>query len=347
MVKREAQDAYFGAKLFYNGLMFFTIGIFFFYDNNLQKAMFSLDLLYVIPYLALFGLSYYLYQICGQNPGFLESSGAPDSGQLNLSMSKTDPRGGTESLLQPSTGHSQSDDLEKGGQEVLQEVNERKESTRKPKKARNQDTTDGLFPERRYCDICEAVQPYRTKHCDKCERCIHKFDHHCFWIGGCVGELNHRKFWIFLFVQTLLEIWSYYIADSGMDASYNKGLQKVNTGNKGETSPYTSSEYGAFTVLTILIFLTIIFTGVLLGFHTFLILTNQTTWEYAKKDRISYLKIYPKSIYPFSQGLVENIKLIFFHHNIIRDWELPDMDSVSYRRKKGFNWCENEYWSCC
>jgi len=201
------------------------------------------------------------------------------------------------------------------------------------------------MPEQRFCDKCETTQPYRTKHCDQCERCVHKFDHHCFWIGGCVGELNHRKFWLFLFFQSILEVWAYYIADSGMDASYNKGLLNMDTNSKEHKSPYTTTEYGAFTVLVVILILAFLFTAILCGFHTFLILTNQTTWEYAKKDRISYLKIYPRSFYPFSDGLWGNIKLIFLHGNQLRNWELPAYDFA--RQKRGFNWCENEYWVCC
>lgn len=50
------------------------------------------------------------------------------------------------------------------------------------------------IPERHFCEHCQYLQPYRTRHCHSCQACVAKFDHHCFWIGGCVGELNHRKF---------------------------------------------------------------------------------------------------------------------------------------------------------
>jgi len=54
------------------------------------------------------------------------------------------------------------------------------------------------MPERRFCEKCQMMMPYRTRHCKDCGRCVRKFDHHCFWLGGCVGELNHRKFWLML-----------------------------------------------------------------------------------------------------------------------------------------------------
>lgn len=61
-----------------------------------------------------------------------------------------------------------------------------------------------------------------------------------------------------------------------------------------------TKEYGAFLIFAILSFLFFIFTGVLLAYHTYLISTNQTTWEHSKSDTITYLRIYPKGFYPFN-----------------------------------------------
>lgn len=58
-------------------------------------------------------------------------------------------------------------------------------------------------PPRHYCQHCELLQPYRTRHCHQCQACVAKFDHHCFWIGGCVGELNHRTFFLTLALVSL------------------------------------------------------------------------------------------------------------------------------------------------
>lgn len=70
---------------------------------------------------------------------------------------------------------------------------------------------DEDFPIKRYCEKCDIVQEFRTKHCRDCEACVSKYDHHCFWLGGCVGELNHGSFWIFLFLMSIhLTIILYY-----------------------------------------------------------------------------------------------------------------------------------------
>lgn len=83
------------------------------------------------------------------------------------------------------------------------------------------------FPAKHFCRVCNIEQEYRTRHCHKCQKCIYKYDHHCFWIGlfdslilfridyyllgGCVGELNHRKFFLFLFFQSIVNIWSFFL----------------------------------------------------------------------------------------------------------------------------------------
>jgi palmitoyltransferase len=338
MVKQQAQDAAFGARLFYNGITILSVATFLYYDNNLQKSILEFDFLYFIPYFALLGISYYLYYACGENPGFIDlpkNSGA----HIELSVGHE----GNESLLPSEASSSSATGLaldhqtreDTIGKEDIQEI-----QTSKGDKPNNP-----MAPDLWFCDKCNLSQPYRSKHCNLCERCVHKFDHHCFWIGTCVGELNHRKFWIFLFFQSILELWSYYIADSGLDASYKIGAQNIKAGDTTGDSPYKTSEYGAFMTTTVVMIGTFVFTTVLLGFHTFLILTNQTTWEVSKRSRISYLKGYPSSFNPFSEGLLGNIKLIFLHGNRIKDWELPPIEN--FRRKKGFNWCDNKYWSCC
>jgi len=74
--------------------------------------------------------------------------------------------------------------------------------------------------------------------------------------------------------------------------------------------------------------------GLLCGYHAYLISTNQTTWEFARKTTISYLRIYPNGFRPFDKGIIENIKMSFFHKgqlrlinlNLVysaREWELP------------------------
>ena len=65
-----------------------------------------------------------------------------------------------------------------------------------------------------------------------------------------------------------------------------------------------------FMVVT---FLSTIFTGVLCGYHAYLILSGQTTWEHSGRMSITYLKPYKHGEMPFYKGIVGNIKSVFFN----------------------------------
>jgi len=77
-----------------------------------------------------------------------------------------------------STENNIDDEEEKQADRSREERINRQES---PKKLRK--SAHPLVPEQRFCEICNLIQPYRTKHCHLCERCINKFDHHCVWLG--------------------------------------------------------------------------------------------------------------------------------------------------------------------
>jgi len=90
---------------------------------------------------------------------------------------------------------------------------------------------------------------------------------------------------------------------------------------------YESGEYIFFMIIAFVIFVATLFTVrenfwednkfqvLLLAFHTLLIVTNQTTWEFTRKDTLNYLTIYPKNFHPFSKGFFGNLKLTFCHGN--------------------------------
>lgn len=190
------------------------------------------------------------------------------------------------------------------------------------------------FPPQRYCDICQMTQPYRTKHCRECDKCVRKYDHHCFWIGGCVGELNHRKFILFLLLKTFSLVLSFDVLVSGYDrANY------VNDKNQ------EFHQKGIFMVLGAIAAAFVFFSGLLLFYHIYLMMTNQTTWEHSRRPAISYLRVYPKSVFPFDYGIKQNMMQLLFHENKVREWVLRHPHLLKVRN--GFNYCENEYYNCC
>ncbi|CAD8210515.1 unnamed protein product [Paramecium octaurelia] len=194
---------------------------------------------------------------------------------------------------------------------------------------------ESQIPDRNFCQECKIIQPFRTKHCTKCKKCIPKYDHHCFWVGGCIGELNHRTFWLFLFFQCLL------CFDGLFQFNQQLGLYSIYEEEQSDNK----YQYQYFVIL---LFGTIsfgfgIFTGALFLYHTMLIITGQTTWEHTKRDKITYLKFYPKFYHPYNYGLIRNIRLTFFHRNVQSHWIPPQKDQI----QEQCNIFDNKYYSCC
>ncbi|CAG9331860.1 unnamed protein product [Blepharisma stoltei] len=176
-------------------------------------------------------------------------------------------------------------------------------------------------PPKNYCEDCKILKPYRTRHCYKCEECIAKFDHHCFWIGACVGEMNHFRFALYLIIESICFLWAAYNCLSGIsDNAWGFWLYLL--------SFFLCAGFGMLV------------TGLGL-FHIRLISQGLTTWEVMRKYKIDYLKPYPQNFNPFDEGFINNWR------STICDRELKEWTPPRPRPFYPFNWCENEYWSCC
>ncbi|KAG8065758.1 hypothetical protein GUJ93_ZPchr0004g40250 [Zizania palustris] len=141
------------------------------------------------------------------------------------------------------------------------------------------------------CPYCRLIQPPRTKHCHDCDKCVLQFDHHCVWLGTCIGKRNYCRFWWYIFEQTFLTAWTValyvQLFHRGVDVSWWKSLIGL--------------------VLLVALILVLIVLLLLLIFHTYLALTNQTTYEIARRKRISYLRGVPGKVHPFSKGICRNL----------------------------------------
>ncbi|KAK5577604.1 hypothetical protein RB653_002547 [Dictyostelium firmibasis] len=188
-----------------------------------------------------------------------------------------------------------------------------------------------------FCKKCLVDIPLRTKHCVKCNRCVLKYDHHCVFIGGCVGLNNHKSFLLFLLAESLLLL---------------LGLRIIVTGFVSENTP-KEWLFANIAIIppTLLIFGGLCMPLVLFFFHSFLVLTNQSSWEFNKYQRITYLKPFSKrGINPFDKGAWNNLKKFLKGNEKPSDWALLskyEVDQMKKKEENTFNFWNNKYYSCC
>ena len=75
-------------------------------------------------------------------------------------------------------------------------------------------------------------------------------------------------------------------------------------------------------IFVILLALFFIFTAILGTYHTYLLLSGQTTWEHASRSNITYMRIYPVGVLPFYTSILDNLRQVFFHGGKVQDWQL-------------------------
>ena len=206
------------------------------------------------------------------------------------------------------------------------------------------------------CEICKISNlPLRSHHCKKCGKCVMKYDHHCTFTGICIGENNHLNFLIFLFFLSI----TLFLALYGLFKTVRIFLTNNVYTRYTEIPPSLF-----FYIFFLLIFF--VYCMFLFFFHTYLISTNQTTYEIYHKEKCPYLEIFRKerkkilelrdievqdtyAYHPFDSGLSKNVKLClnkFWNDNYKINWDDIYFENLKtndvYR-----NFCDNEYWSCC
>ncbi|KAE9612919.1 putative protein S-acyltransferase [Lupinus albus] len=141
------------------------------------------------------------------------------------------------------------------------------------------------------CTYCNVEQPPRAKHCHDCDKCVLQFDHHCVWLGNCIGQGNHCLFWWYLCEETALCLWTGVLYISYLKAHIT----------------LVWWHDAIMILLLIALAISVIFLLLLLLFHSYLILTNQTTYELVRRRRITYLRGLPERVHPFSKGVCRNV----------------------------------------
>ena len=147
------------------------------------------------------------------------------------------------------------------------------------------------------CSKCQKLRPFRCHHCRFCEECIYRMDHHCSWIGNCVGDHNIRYFLLFIFSLSLSCL-----------------LGAVTQIPYERTTKITKALYTLECVLGI----TLLIYG---GSHFYLMITNQTTLEFA--GNLTFYFSQPKQIRkwitPYDWGWKKNVEMVLKYENV---WEL-------------------------
>jgi len=166
------------------------------------------------------------------------------------------------------------------------------------------------IPAKHFCDKCRNVQEYRTRHCHLCQVCVSKFDHHCFWSGCCIGEQNHRIYWTMLFFMAI----QHYLSLRYLWSSFGSKIIS-------HQAPLISVAVFMF-IVELLLFL---FAFLLTLYHSYLLSTNQTTWEHTKADTINYMQVYPPKYFPFDRGVFNNLKMCILPGPSPHIYDLPDI----------------------
>ena len=134
-------------------------------------------------------------------------------------------------------------------------------------------------------------------------------------------------------------IWSYTVFLSSFFGDvFINGLHNFRSSLQWHMSFEHWIKSNAFNLLCfVIIILATMAATMLLCYHTYLMLTGQTTWEQASRQRILYLKDLEMLINPFDEGYCNNISTFLCNcYHVGRNWETIYSKGV-YRWI--FMWC--------
>lgn len=189
----------------------------------------------------------------------------------------------------------------------------------------------GSSSSNRTCPTCRVFQPPRSKHCHDCNKCVLRFDHYCAWLGTCVGYGNHCRFWWYIFEETVLCLWTsvLYATSFRSTGSFNSWLHAT-----------------AVIILLIALLAALLFLVLLLLFHSYLVITNQTTHELIRRKRIPEFRNVPDKVKPYSKGCARNIYSFCCAPGGLYEIErMPSLNILEERSNHSF--LDTIYFNCC
>ncbi|GFH57966.1 hypothetical protein CTEN210_14442 [Chaetoceros tenuissimus] len=217
-------------------------------------------------------------------------------------------------------------------------------------------------PRRKICRDCQIAPPLRAHHCKICNKCVATFDHHCGFISTCIGERNHCRFYVFLICQAM-GFWKCCNIVNSSQVSIFCNLFSNICQSQGNVKII---DVVVLLLGKIYLYILTLLATMMATFHTWLMLTNNTTFEMEKREHIEYLRGTQLCDLPFSRGLCGNLKL-FCCFRDTKKWCSRQKRNSSAGNNPNFqpilwkpvgkvdqhsedwanNLWSNKYWSCC
>ncbi|KAJ5072526.1 palmitoyltransferase zdhhc16 [Anaeramoeba ignava] len=181
-----------------------------------------------------------------------------------------------------------------------------------------------------YCPICKNFKPERTHHDALSGKCVLRMDHFCPWINNTVGYKNHKFFILFMVYLILGCIYAAILSSSAF--FFDIGLSDHPVDHQGPL---------IFVFITCLV--VIIGVSFLVGFHFYLLLTNQTTIEFYQ-NQLPNPKSKKGKIRKFDLGKRKNFDQFFgttnqYWFKFLFNFENPKGDGIHFiKAEKNLNY---------
>jgi len=189
----------------------------------------------------------------------------------------------------------------------------------------------------KYCNRCEQAKPSRAHHCHICDKCVLRMDHHCPWVNNCIGYNNHRYFMLFLF----------YLWSASIHVCITLTLVALDKVWYDPVVWYNWATWLSFVdILSGSMGVTM---SGFMGWHIYLILTNQTTIEFQfnKFKTVSAKRSGRANLNEYDVGMKSNVEQIFgarsrWIYLILPSLTAPPLNGCEYPTLSGKNRFQTE-----
>lgn len=164
------------------------------------------------------------------------------------------------------------------------------------------------------------LQPDRSHYCHITKRQVLRMDHFCPWVGNCIGFYNYKYFYLFLFY-----LWCGCMYGLVITAvPFLKCLHFRSRGSDADPICHSRSQISFGFIITLSVGIAV---GLLLAFHTYLILSAQTTIEFYYNKFSSKARKYRGEVFlnEFDLGRRKNWHAVFGNGRYSFSWMLPNL----------------------